>query len=249
MKSCLSLLACLALVSATHAQKTFTVNGTINVSSGKAILAPMNNSAFYPGMPVKDTVEIQDGKFTFTGPCTYPLAFQLVVNRGWVSYTTPVFLVEPGTQTLGYNIDNPTQVAIANKSMADRKELLFALYSIDHRIDSVKSGYKAMADASDNHLPMAFTMANDMRQDSLNKIRQGVLAQYISAHSGSYAALWEVIASAKAGYDATCEATLKAFSSSLRRTYTARTLSTRLSDAKDVAMASSGKKKGGKHGK
>jgi thiol-disulfide isomerase/thioredoxin len=122
-KKIVFLLVLVSLIAGVHAQKidkSFVLNGSINIDSGTILLMPVVDTLFYPPNLQTETV-IKNGRFEFTGSSSSPHLFRLGlrINNRW-KYISSIFFIDPIEQKIVCNVDSIREVPeITNKSMTE----------------------------------------------------------------------------------------------------------------------------------
>ena len=194
--------------------KTFTLQGKINLPTGTAFLASMDDITYFPGGHLPDSVKIVDGGFTFSGPICYPYGFFLVIRKGGSNiYMTEPFIIEPGTQSITCHADSIREVPIIqNNGTTELNRFEGSLQAM--HLDQMK--YKDQRTKSDKYL-----------------------FDYSKEHPGSYMVLWKLTDRLVSGYEPIYDSIYFSLADSLKNTYTGKVLGNRLRSAGKYAVGKS----------
>src|SRR5665213_2842382 len=214
---------------------TFTLEGNINVDTGKMIL--LSFASFYPNSKDAHETKIVDGKFRFTDSILYPAAFRLIGNIGPEKrYVSDIFFVDSGIQKITCHADSVRETpVIENASMREFSGVYQQHYlpvknafsNYYHTRDSLNHKY--------NHkLPLAISAYLSVEFDSVLKYRSIVLLGYVKEHPYSYVALWNLIGWFGYGYEPIYDTIYDHFSMAIKNTYTGKELAKNLHSASIV---------------
>ena len=216
---------------------TFTLEGNINVDTGKMIL--LSFGAFYPQSKDDRETAIVNGKFIFTDSIAYPCAFRLLGNVGPNRrYVSDIFFVDSGIQKITCHIDSVRETpGIDNVSM---REFRGAYHEYYLPVENAFSNYYNKKDSLNhkyhNKLPLTISAYLSDEFDSILKYRGVVLLSYVKQHPNSYVAFWNLIGWFGYGYEPIYDSIYDHFSMSIKNTYTGKELAKNLRAASIVSI-------------
>ena len=216
---------------------TFTLEGNINVDTGKMIL--LSFGEFNPHSKGTYETKIVNGKFRFTDSILYPAAFRLLGNIGPDKrYLSDIFFVDSGIQKITCHADSIRETpVIENASM---REFRGAYQESYLPVTNAFSNYYQKRDSLDhqyNHkLPVAISAYLSDQFDSVLKYRSIVLLGYVKEHPDSYVALWNLIGWFGFGYEPIYDSIYDQFSIAIKNTWTGKELAKNLHAASTVSI-------------
>jgi thiol-disulfide isomerase/thioredoxin len=194
--------------------KTFTLQGKINLQTGTAFLASSDYTTYFPGGHLPDSVKIVDGIFTFSGPICYPYGFFLVIKKeGSNIYMTEPFIIEPGIQSIICHADSIREIPIIQNNGT-------------MELNRFEGSLQAM------HL-------NQLKFADQRTKRNKYLLEYSKEHPGSYMVLWKLTDRLFSGYEPIYDSIYFSLADSLKNTYTGKVLGDRLRSAGKYAVGKS----------
>ena len=216
---------------------TFTLEGNINIDTGKMLLLPY--AGFYPHSKATYETKIVNGQFRFTDSILYPAAFRLIGNIGPEKrYVSDIFLVDSGLQKITCHADSIRETpAIENASMREFRGAYRESYL---PVTNAFSNYYQKEDSLNhqyNHkLPVAISAYLSDEFDSVLKYRSIVLLGYVKKHPDSYVAFWNLIGWFGYGYEPIYDSIYDHFSMAIKNTYTGKELAKKLYGASIVSI-------------
>ncbi|HEY5371365.1 MAG TPA: TlpA disulfide reductase family protein [Hanamia sp.] len=216
---------------------TFTLEGNINVDTGKMIL--LSFGQLYPLS--KDHLEtaIVNGKFSFTDSIAYPCAFDLMGYVGTERYISNIFFVDSGTQKITCNIDSLRETpGIDNVSMREFRGP-YKEYNVP--VDNAFSNYynkrHSLRQKYNNKLPLSISAYLSDEFDSVLTYRNIVLLSYVKDHPNSYVAFWNLVGwFGSTGYEPIYDSIYDHLSNSIKNTYAGKELAKKLHLASIVSI-------------
>jgi len=216
---------------------TFTLEGNINIDTGKMLL--LSFCEFYPHSKSTYETKIVNGKFRFTDSILYPAAFRLLGNIGPDKrYLSDIFFVDSGIQKITCHMDSIRETpAIENASMREFRGVYQESYlpvknafsNYYHKRDSLNHKY--------NHkFPLDISAYLSDEFDSVLKYRSIVLLGYVKEHPDSYVALWNLIGWFGFGYEPIYDSIYDQFSIAIKNTWTGKELAKNLHAASIVSI-------------
>jgi len=173
---------------------SFTVAGHINADTGTVWLRPINNDRGYYPFQTDIKVPVSNGNFILTGKLYCPTAY-MVKYGGGDGKLSAEFILDPGFQTLSYNIDSPlSQPRVNNKTMKEWARDYEPIY------DGVTKEWYSLAATKDSlgivynhHLPDSVSANLLSRTEVIRNKANAALLDYTKAHPDSYIVLWRLI--------------------------------------------------------
>jgi thiol-disulfide isomerase/thioredoxin len=216
---------------------TFTLEGNINVDTGKIALLSFGD--VYPQSNATHETLIVNGKFRFSDSIFYPYAFRLIGSVGsGRRYVSDIFIVDSGTQKIECHIDSVREVPdIDNRSMRELngtyKEHYLpverAFLNYDNKSDSLRRIYG-------NKLPLTISTNLSAEYTTLmNELRLNLLS-YVKDHPNSFVGLWKLLGFFGYGYEPVYDSIYNQFSSALKNTVTGKVLAKKLQAASIVRI-------------
>jgi len=217
-------------LSAQEKKSTYTLNGYIDVDTGKIRLSLQLGDGFYPFDTAKEAV-IDHGKFTFTGITSYPFAYFL---QAGTYYLSGDFFIGSGIQTITCYKDSLRVVPrISNKTMGEyRGSYRSAFLGYRDKYDKFQAQYDSLKNAYSGHLPDSLLIKRARQSAQLNQLFYRTLITYIKKHPDSYVALSKFGHSLEFGYSPIFDSVYAQFSSTLKHTYTGKAIKKKLDAAK-----------------
>ena len=213
----------------------FTIQGHINADTGTVKLVLFSDSSFYPKGIHSLSAEVKNGRFSFQGYLPYPQGFELLYNS---NYSTSLFVIEKGIQSISINIDsNRTTPEVRNQVMkeyADYKSLGKSLIAkqtlLYHTWDSLNKVYQ-------RKLPKNIELDLRAQQNAYYAEGDQNLLKYVTSHPNSYLAFWKFIRLASfSGHENIFDSIFNQFSDSLKNTHAGKVLSKNLNIGGTLGM-------------
>ena len=92
-----------SITSAQSTGSSFVLEGVINIDTGKVELILVADSTCYSFRVPSNETKIVNGKFEFKGKISFPSAFQILLDRNYIS---GIFYIDSGEQTIICNADS-----------------------------------------------------------------------------------------------------------------------------------------------
>ena len=208
---------------------SFNLEGKINIESAKVLLIPIDDSLYYPQHRGVAKGVINHGKFNFTGPFSYPLAFRLgVINDSEkLFYISDVFFIDSGIQKINCNVKIVREkLHISNATTKEENGFYrnafiqinkeFNLFNKER--DSVYKRYKK------KNVPPEIVTLYSKKNTVLEHKRNLVLWRYTKKNPNSFVALWELIEKMNSGYLPIYDSIYSQLSNRLKKTVTGKRL-------------------------
>jgi thiol-disulfide isomerase/thioredoxin len=216
-------------------EKTFTLNGKINIDTGSVKLIMVGDSNLYPKSVRHLISPIIKGQFTFKNTIPYPMAYMLATTRS--SYASGVIVIEPGIQSVKCNVDSSRKVPqITNKVMQEYARYMETTKEFQHERSLFEKEDRALRENYPNGIPEALKSQREVRNQALYDEGDRMLLAYIKENPGSYWALWRVIFLTQFGYEKTFDNMMIVFDDSIRNSYLGKRLSQILQKSNILAV-------------
>jgi peroxiredoxin len=217
-----------------HKLQSFTIEGSINADTGSIRLSYISAGGYYPSNIHEMTSIIKNGKFKFSGYLPYPHGFKLEYSQR--KYISASFIVEPGHQVIICNIDSNKKTPIVkNISMKEYVESYRDAYKqssiVSKRLDSK---WDSLNKQFNNKIPDSIKagLVKELKETYVEHDK--ILLRYVSAHPGSYLALWKLIELFDFGYEDIFPIIYSKFSPSIKSTFASIALSKKINEANSL---------------
>ena len=177
---------------------TFTLNGSVNMDSGQAILMMMVDSSLYPGAQSFSESPIRHGQFKIVDSCSYAYMFMIGIKASastqW-KYLSDHFIIDTGVQHIVCNIDSLWELPkIENKSMTELTgSYASAFRGLNNEYTILDLWYDSLHSIYKTGLPEKYK-AGYADQKQLLKLKwKKNLVTYSRDHPDSFVALWELV--------------------------------------------------------
>ena len=195
---------------------TFTLDGKINIDTGKILMLPVGEDIYYPKKEGFQQASIIDGKFNFSGNILYPYAFRLMV-RNTRGYISDIFLIDSGIQKINCHIDSLRKIPdIINNSILEEKGNFYNtfIYVNKELSESVSS----------------------KEYDNLIYKKDSLLLEYTKKYPSSFVALWTLIDKLSNGYEPIYDSIYSQLSITIKQTYTGQILADKLKASSSLVV-------------
>lgn len=209
-------------------QLPFSITGTINADSGIVTIDLFDDHDYYPKGVEKMVAEVKDGKFSLSGSIPYPQGFTISYGQ---QYSSRLFVVEPGDQSMNVNIDANREIpSMDNRAMREYKdEYVKAYEGIKRKREDYEAKRDSLRQFYDVTIPESIQLELETEIKTIYAAGDSVMLKYVATHPTSYIALWKFIELFSFdGYSNLFASIHKQFSDSLKNTYAGKVLTERL---------------------
>lgn len=230
----LLMLSCLINLVEVNAQNSnFTIDGTINVDSGKIDL--LFYTEYVPEGIDIITAEIKNKKFFISGYIPESQGVFIILED---KYMSSDFIINKGLQTISINVDLPREVPVVeNKTMLEDypnykafiKEIDSKDKSLDQKRDSLNQLY-------DGDVPDSILIMLSEEQKALYNASDSTLLNYAVKNPNSEIAFWKLIKLMSWGYEPIFNSIYNAFSETLRNGYAGNVLNSKLQNSRQLSV-------------
>jgi thiol-disulfide isomerase/thioredoxin len=216
---------------------TFTLEGNINIDTGKMVLLSLGD--FYPHKKDARETTIINGKFRFSDSISYPYAFRLIGNEGPDrKYFSDIFIIDSGIQNIECHIDSLREVpGINNRSMREmNNEYKKHHLPVEKALLNYRNKRDSLYGVYNNKLPLAISTRLSSEYSTLiNYLRLNLLS-YVKDHPDSFVGLWKLIGWLGNGYEPIYDSIYDQFSVTLKNTYAGKATAKNLKSASIVSI-------------
>lgn len=215
---------------------SFTIDGHINADSGTVELIMLTDTSFYPQSIHNLRAQVKNRTFSFHGYLPYPQGFELLYNS---NYSSAVFVIEKGKQSISINIDsNGKTPDVRNEVMREYAyDYKNAMKDVDDKMTLLYHKWDSLNEVYQRKIPKNIELDLRAKQKEYYVESDQNLLQYVTSHPNSYLAFWKFIRlSSFSGYESIFDSIFNQFSDSLKNTYAGRVLSKNLNIAGALVM-------------
>ena len=217
-----------------NASKNFTLEGTINIDTGKVKLIMIGDSSLYPKSVRHLAAPIINGKFTFKNLIPHPMAYTLETTSG---YWSDVIVIEPGTQKVNCNVDSSRKApAINNNVMQEYAKYRETTKELNDKRTLFDKEERDLREKYPNGIPETLKAEMEVKIQSLYNEGDRNLLTYVQEKPGSYWALWRLIHLTNFGYEKIFDEILPLFADSIKDSFSGRELTKILKNSRILSV-------------
>jgi thiol-disulfide isomerase/thioredoxin len=216
-------------------ERSFELNGTVNIDTGYMQLTMIGDSSLYPESARHLTSPILNGKFKFSGKIPYPLAYMLITTS--YPYVSDVIVLEPGIQSVVCDADSSRKMPdVKNKVMLDYARYKDGTKEFNDRDKAFDNEYKILIAKYLEGIPETLRLKMELELQALYDEGDRNLLAFIKENPGSYWALWRLIKLTNTGYEKIFDEMLPLFNDSIKGSYLGKHLSMVLQKSNVLAV-------------
>jgi thiol-disulfide isomerase/thioredoxin len=217
-----------------NTSKTFTLEGTINIDTGSAMLRMIGDSSVYPKSIRHLVAPIINGKFSFKNEIPHAMAYRLETTN---NYYSDVIVIEQGTQKVNCNIDSSRKVPeIKNNVMQEYARYREMTKEFRVKSDLFDKEQNELRKKYPNGIPELLKAEIAVKIQSMYDEGDRNLLAYVQQNPGSYWALWRLINLTNFGYEQVFDEIMPLFADSIKNSYSGRRLAQILKSSKILAV-------------
>lgn len=214
--------------------KPFTIEGSVALDSGTVVLRLVADSSFYNHSARHLSAPIKNKKFKITGFIPQPTAFQIMVDN---QYLSDALIIEPGEQSVTCNLSEMNEKLFVN----DRSKVEYNEYSrlkapITRRDTALQEKQRLLEKQYPSGLPQAIRAELDAETKIIYEEADRALRSFVAQNPDSYFGLWLTIRLTNWGYESIFDDIFEQFGATIKGTYPAKVLRTRLIESGKLAV-------------
>ena len=203
-------------------EKTFILEGKINMDTGKVELLLVGDTTLYPSSIRYLISPVINGKFRFENKIPHPMAYMLASTSGYLS---DMIVIEPGTQSVTCHIDSSRKVPeINNKVMQEYASYREASKGLRDKERLFDQEERELMEKYPKGIPEKLKGEMKVKIQALYDDGDQTLLAYIKENPGSYWALWRLIRLTNFGYEKIFDEMMPLFADSLKDSYSGKGL-------------------------
>jgi thiol-disulfide isomerase/thioredoxin len=216
-------------------ERSFELNGTVNIDTGYMQLTMIGDSSLYPEPARHLTSPIQNGKFKFSGKIPYPMAYLLKTTS--YSYVSDVIVLEPGIQSVVCDADSSRKMPdVKNKVMLDYARYKDGTKEFNDRDKAFDNEYKILIAKYPKGIPETLRLKMELELQALYDEGDRNLLAFIKENPGSYWAIWRLIHLTNFGYEKIFDEMLPLFNDAIKTSYLGKQVSMALQKSNVLAV-------------
>jgi peroxiredoxin len=214
--------------------KPFTLEGGVALDSGTVVLRLVADSSFYNHSARHLSATIKNKKFKITGLIPQPTAFHIVIGN---QYLSDALIIEPGEQSVACNLSEMNEKLFVNdKSKVEYNKYIHLKAPVTRKDAAFQEKEKLLQKQYPSGLPQAIKAELDAEMKGIYEEGDRALRSFVAQNPDSYLGLWFTIRLTNWGYESIFDDIFEQFSASIKRTYPAKILSTRLIESGKLAV-------------
>jgi thiol-disulfide isomerase/thioredoxin len=215
--------------------KSFILEGTINVDTGKMVLIILGDSSLYPESARHLKAKIRNGKFVFRGEMLNPLGYWIQTEDR--SYSSPLVVFEPGKQTIICNLDSLDKMPlIDNQVMEDFNKHRESTTEFRKKSELDDKEYAELRKKYPSGLPEDLKLATDIKRQSNYDEGDRNLLKFVKENPASYWALWRLTHLMQFGYEKIFSEIYLEFNDSIKNSYSGLALAKVLKNSEILSV-------------
>jgi thiol-disulfide isomerase/thioredoxin len=203
--------------------KQFTIEGSINIDTGKMMLFMVGDTSLYPPSTRHFTTPIVKGKFTIKGDIPHGMGYTLRIEN--TRYYSENIVIEPGIQKVVCNIDSANKLPqIDNRAMKEDQIFKTRFSVLRRKWIMFDSTYTELRKKYPNGIPQELNIASSIERQAIYDQGDRNLLTYVIDNPGSYWALWRLISLTNFGYETIFDEIFLHFNDAIKNGYSGKNL-------------------------
>lgn len=203
-------------------EKTFILEGKIDIDTGNVKLILVGDTSVYPNSLRHLISPVINGQFKFVHGIPHPMAFMLESTSGYLS---GVIVIEPGTQKVICHRDSSRKVPeIYNSVMQEYARFRVATKELNAKNLLFDQEERKLMEKYPEGVPESLKGAMKMKLQALYDEGDQTLLAFIKENPGSYWALWRLISLTNFGYEKIFDEMMPLFADSIKGSFSGKAL-------------------------
>lgn len=210
----------------------FNVEGSINLDTGRVEIELIADSSYYPQglLPWKGIV--LNKKFYISGEIPGPIGVHLSCTVNKAYYVSNVFVLDPGSQTIEYDIKFFKEIKVNNRSMQIADDYKNASVAVGKKFELWEKERDSLLRHYEGKIPDEERAALDTELTNLYREADEAKKEFIRKNPGSYLAFWNFVYLFQGwGYEPYYNSIYNLFSQDIKGSYAGKALDRNLSIA------------------